>query len=404
MTKPSKAKQKKIEEVLQSRFIDKIYPSKGEFRKALRSGKKLTIYHGVDPTSPDLHLGHSTNYFFLKQLQGLGHRIVLLVGDFTARIGDPSGRLIARKSLSEKEILKNSKGYKEQVSKILDFTSKTNPALVKFNSEWLEKLSSEEMLKLMANFTLAQVVERDMFQKRIQKREPIHLHEFIYPLLQGYDSVALNTDVEVGGTDQTFNMLMGRKLMRIYKNKEKFVITTPLLISSGSSKKLMSKSERGYIALNESPNNMYGKVMAITDEFIVPCLRLCTEISEKEIAALKKINPRDAKARLAYEIVKLYHGEETAGSAEAEFNRVFQKKKLPTRIPVKKIKKQSIVLDELIVAVGGAKSKSEAKRLVNQGAVRLDYAHARDPKEKIKIPKNGILLQVGKRKFVRVKT
>ena len=218
---------KNIEEIL-NRWTDKIYPSRKKFLEALNS-RKLVIYHGVDPTAPDLHLGHSTNYLLLRKFQDLGHKIILLMGDFTAQIGDPTGKISARKPLTKRQVLKNCKTYKEQVGKILDFKSKKNPVQIKFNSQWLGNMKLENMMELMAKFTQGQMIKRNMFQERLKKGQEIYLTEFLYPLLQGYDSVAMNVDVEVGGTDQTFNMLVGRKLMRKYQQKEKFVITTPLL-------------------------------------------------------------------------------------------------------------------------------------------------------------------------------
>ena len=394
----------KVDEVVNSRFIEKIYPSRAVFRETLLAGKRLTIYHGVDPTSPDLHLGHSTNYLFLKMLQDLGHRIVLLIGDFTARVGDPSGRLSARKSLTEKEILKNSKYYKEQAGKVLDFKSKTNPAEVAFNSKWLEELRFGEILRLMSHFTLAQVIERDMFQERIKKNKPIYLHEFIYPLLQGYDSVGLDTDAEVGGTDQTFNMLMGREIVKLYEGKEKFVITTPLLVSADSDKKLMSKSEGGYVGLNDFPGDMFGKVMAIPDTYVIPCFTLCTRVPDTEIKKIKALvkkseGRRDAKAQLAYEIVKLYHGESAAEKAGREFNKVFQRKEQPSKIRTVKLEKLDTDIVGVLVKSGLASSKSGAHRLIKQGGVKINNRKILEPKTLVN---DGDVVKAGKRHFIRI--
>ena len=397
-----------IRELVSSRFIDKIYPSAVKLEEALRSGRRLTIYHGIDPTAPDLHLGHSTNFLLLRELQKLGHRVILLIGDFTGRIGDPTDKLAARKPLTEKEVLKNSRTYKQQIAKILDFSSRGNPVEIQFNSRWLKKLSSEDMIKLLANFTVAQTIKRDMFQRRLKEGKEIYLHEFLYPLMQGYDSVAMKVDAEVGGTDQTFNMLVGRDLERIYLNKGKFVLTTPLLENPKTGKKLMSKSEGGYISLQDPPNEMFGKLMALPDEVIVPCLELCTFYPQKEIEKIKKrlkskkLNPRDAKRILALEVTKIYHGAARASAAAREFSRVFKEKEAPQKIPQIQVKRGSMGVIELIVKGGFASSKSEATRLVKQGGVRVDQKVVSSPKLVIKLPLSGVVLQVGKRKFIKI--
>jgi len=388
------------------RWSEKIYPSKEKFLKAVFGEKKLRIYLGIDPTSPHLHLGHSTNLFLLKKFQELGHKIILLVGDFTAQIGDPTGRSIARKPLTKKQILRNCQTYRKWAGKILDFKSKKNPAELKFNSQWLNKLKPEEIIKLAANFTHGQMIKRNMFQERLKRRAEIYLHEFLYPLFQAYDSVAMDVDVEVGGTDQTFNMLRGRDLMKIYRKKEKFVITTPLLINPKTGRKLMSKTE-SFIALDEKPNEMYGKIMSLPDEVIVSCLKLCTDIPlekikrmEKELE-LKKINPRDLKARLAREIVSIYHGKEAARKAEKEFNKIFKEKKLPTKIPEISLKEKKLNILDLLAKTKLAPSKSEAKRLILQKGVKVNGKIAADWQMIIQI-KRGMIIQVGKRKFLKL--
>lgn len=396
----------KIEEIISSRYIEKIYPSKEDLERVLNSGQRLTLYIGIDPTAPFLHLGHSTNFFLLRKFQKLGHKVIFLIGDFTAQIGDPTGRLATRKALTKREVLENCKSYKEQAGKILDFKSKKNPIELKFNSRWLKKLTFEEVIKLAANFTSQRMLERDMFQERLKKQKPIRLDEFLYPLIQGYDSVAMDVDIEVGGTDQTFNMLVGRELMRIYKNKEKLVITTPLLINPKTGRKLMSKTE-SFIAINSPPNEMYGKIMALPDEVIVNCFKLSTEVPLKEIEEMgeklkkKKVNPRDLKAKLAREIVSIYHGKKAAQIAEKEFERVFREKKLPTKIVKIKIKEKALNLLDLLVKTKLALSKSEAKRLVFQKGVKIDGETETNWQKIIEI-KKGRVIQVGKRKFVRL--
>lgn len=396
-----------INEALE-RWVDKIYPSKKTFREVLKSKKKLVIYIGIDPTAPHLHLGHSINFLLLKKFQNLGHKIIFLIGDFTARIGDPTGRDLTRKPLTKEQIKKNCKTYQQQASKILDFKSKKNSVELKFNSQWLDKLKMEELIKLTANFTYGYMIKRSMFQKRLKEKKEIYLHEFLYPLFQGYDSVIMNVDAEVGGTDQTFNMLVGRDLMKIYKNKEKFVITTPLLINPKTKRKLMSKSEGNFIALNDPPDQMYGKTMALPDKVIFECFKLCTEIPLEEIKEmkenlkLKKINFRDLKAKLAQEIVKIYHRKKAAEKAKEEFNRIFKEKKLPREVPEVKIREKNLNILDLLVKTKLVSSKSEAKRLIFQKGVKINKVLQEDWQKIIEI-KKGMIIQVGKRKFTKVR-
>ena len=387
--------QAKIKEIL-TRWVEKIYPSEEAFLRALES-RRLVIYHGIDPTAPHMHLGHSTNLFLLSKLQQLGHKIILLVGDFTARIGDPTGKDAARPPLTKEQIKKNSKTYQQQAAKFLDFKSKNNAVELKFNSQWLDKLTPSEMIKLTTAFTHGYMIKRSMFQKRLKEGKEIYLHEFLYPLFQGYDSVAMNVDGEVGGNDQTFNMLVGRDLMKVYKNKEKFVVTTPLLINPRTGRKLMSKTE-SFIALDLPASEMYGKIMAMTDEVVGDCFRLCTDAQLDEI---KGLSPREAKARLAKEIVKIYHGDKVAAEAEKEFSRVFKEKKAPSDIPGLKVEEKSLNVLDLLVKAKLAPSKSEAKRLVEQGGVKIGEEIQNDWRKSVGVQK-GLVIQVGKRKFIKV--
>jgi len=288
----------KIEEVL-TRGVENIFPTKEALKQRLLSGKKLKIYIGIDPTGPDLHLGHGITLRKLRQFQDLGHKIILLIGDFTGMIGDPTGKGSSRVQLTREQVLKNAEGYKKQTEKILDFKSKTNPVKILFQSKWLDKLTLKEVIGLMAKFTVQQMMERDMFQERIRENNPIGLHELIYPLMQGYDSVAMNVDMEIGGNDQTFNMLVGRDLARMMLNKEKFVLTTKLLTDPTGKK--MGKTEDNMIILRDSAENMFGKVMSWPDTLIALGFEICTNLNFEA-----KENPRDAKMRLAYEIVKIY--------------------------------------------------------------------------------------------------
>jgi len=388
-----KIKDLTIEECLE-RWGDKIYPSKKEFLKELKK-RKLTIYHGVDPTAPDLHLGHSTNYLLLKKLQETGHKVIILIGSFTAQIGDPTGKDSTRKPLSKKDVLNNAKTYKKQIGKILDFTSKTNPVQIKFNNKWYEKMGIVDFMKLMSHFTYGQMIKRNMFQQRLKSNQEINFTEFIYPMLQGYDSVAMDVDAEIGGTDQMFNMMRGRDLLEAYRNKEKFVVTTKLLENPKTGKKLMSKSEGGYVALNDSPSDMFGKIMALPDEAITPCLQLCTTL--EGITA----KPRDAKVRLAKEIVRMYYGEKEAEKAEEEFNSVFKEKNNPTNIPEVKIKEKELNILDLLAKTKLVSSKAEARRVIEQGGVKIDNDVKNDWKEVVEI-KKGSVIQIGKRRFIKI--
>lgn len=401
-----KLQEKMIEELL-TRAIEKIYPNKESLEKVLKSKKRLRIYWGIDPTGPTLHLDHGTNLLILKRFQDLGHEVILLIGDFTAQIGDPTGRISPRKQLLKKEVLENCKNYKKQASKILNFRSKKNPAKIVFNSKWWEKMNLEKIIKLMSKFTVAQLLTREMFQKRIKQGKEIFLHEFIYPLLQGYDSVVLNVDVEIGGSDQTFNMLIGRDLLKIYKKKEKYVITKKLLEDPKTGEILMSKSQKRYIGLDEKPTQMYGKIMSLPDEVIIQCFEHWTEVPMEKIKKLKedleqkKINPKIAKAWLAKEVISIYHGKKAAIEAEREFERVFKEKKLPTTIPEIKIGEENLNILDLLVKTKLTQSKSEAKRLILQKGVKINGILKENWQEIVKINK-GMIIQVGKKKFTKI--
>lgn len=399
-------KVKIIEEIFK-RFTDKAYPSKEALGKALLT-RKLKIYLGVDPTGPHLHLGHATNLLILKKLQKLGHEIIFLIGDFTGRIGDPSDRFAARKPLTKKEIEGNLKTFKEQTSKLISLKGK-NAATIKRNSEWYNKMNFEKVIKLAQNFTVQQMIERDMFQKRIKANKPIGLHEFFYPLMQGYDSVALNVDMEIGGTDQTFNMLTGRTLQKIMNKREKFVLTTKLLINPKTGNKLMNKSEGGLINLDDSPKEMFGKVMALPDETIEPVAELCTDMPMGTVKKLtsKNKNPRDAKLMLASEIVKLYHDEGAAREAQKTWIETFSKKELPNEAPMYYITKQEILSRDITwLVVNTAKvSKSQAWRLITGKAVEINNKMITNPKKMLANTEigNNKIVRIGKHNFFKTK-
>lgn len=391
----------KIREISDStRYIESIYPSRGFLERQLRNGKQLSIYIGVDPTAPGLHLGHTTNFLVLKKIQELGHKVVIVIGDFTGRIGDPTGKDETRKPLMESEISENSKTYKQQIGKVLDFR-KTE---FKQNSKWLDKISLKEFIKIASRVSVQQLLHREMFQKRIKEEGSIALHEFIYPLLQGYDSVAMSIDGEIGGTDQTFNMLLGRALMEKILDKEKFVITTKLLGNPLTGKKLMSKSEGNYVSLLDSPHDMYSKIMAFPDEVVFNCFELCTEVSMGRINNFRSENILTAKHELAFEITKMYHREVKALSAREEFNRVFREGGIPKGISEISIGKDKENIVNLLIETKLVPSSSEAKRLISQNAVKVDGEIVSDWRRVIEISDNqDIIISVGPRKFVKVR-
>lgn len=366
--------------------------SEEELKKKLSSGKKLRIKLGVDPTAPDLHLGHSVIINKLKVFQDLGHQIVFLIGDFTARIGDPSGRSATRPMMTEEQIMRNIKTYQDQVFKILD-REKTE---VVFNSKWLNALGIEGLLKLASKHTVAQMLVRDDFEKRFKADIPISIVEFMYPLLQAYDSVALQADVELGGNDQKFNLLLGRDMQRDAGQEPQVVITMPLLVGTDGVKK-MSKSYNNYIALNDKPQDMFGKLMSISDELMMFYYELLTQENLDEI---KQMHPKEAKMKLGEIIVERYWGKEAAETAKAEFNKIFANKDLPTEIEEYKCDKDKIKLSELLFVSKMVSSKNEARRLIEQGGAKVDNEKVTSDTE-IEV-KNGMILQAGKRKFKKI--
>ncbi len=396
---------KAVDEIL-SRSVSAVYPSVGALQKRLLAGKPMRIYMGIDPTASYVHIGHATNYLLLERLHKLGHKIIVLVGDFTALIGDPSDKTAARKQLTAKEVQRNLKTFKQQIGKILDFNTKTNPIEFKFNSEWLAKLSFSDMVDLASNFTVQQMIERDTFQKRLKDQKPLFVHEFFYPLMQGYDSVMLEADIEIGGTDQTFNMLAGRTLVKRYQDREKFVIATTLLENPLTGEKLMSKSLGTGIGLDEEPAQMYAKVMALPDEAIIQVLIDCTRLPMTDIEILKTSlingeNPRNVKMSLAREIVTTYHSQGAAENAEKSWINEVSEGQQPDMIEERLIKKSSSNMIDILVEVGLSASKSEAKRLIEQRGVRLnDQLLEADAVQSFA---DGDVIQVGKRRYVRIK-
>jgi len=368
-------------------------------RKSIETGKPLVVKLGLDPTAPDIHLGHTVVLRKLKQLQDLGHTIVVLIGDFTAKIGDPTGRSKTRKALTSEQVLANAHTYAEQVFKILD-KDKTE---IRFNSEWLSKLNFEDVVRLAANCTVAKMLEREDFKKRYSSNLPIAIHEFFYPLMQAYDSVELKADIELGGTEQRFNILMGRTLQKVYGQESQIALFMPLLEGIDGKEK-MSKSLGNYIGIDEDANVMFSKAMQIPDPLIIKFFELVTDVHPDDIAIMKVnlangYNPRDVKMQLASEIVKLYHGESAAKDAKEHFCKVYQKRETPDNIKELALTDEERGIINVIVKAEFAKSKSAARRLVEQGAVRINGVKVTDVD--CIVAKNDIV-KVGKDKFVKV--
>lgn len=366
--------------------------SEKELEHKLSRGKPLRIKLGVDPTAPDIHLGHTVLLNKLKTFQDLGHTIIFIIGDFTARIGDPSGRSETRPVMGEDAILANAKTYQEQVFKILD----QNKTEVVFNSNWLYPLGIEGLLGLASKYTVARMLERDDFSKRFKSSTPISIIEFLYPLLQGYDSVAVRSDVELGGNDQKFNLLVGREMQKDAGQEPQVVITMPLLEGTDGVRK-MSKSYGNYIALSDTPQDMFGKIMSIPDELMYKYYELLTDAN---LAEVKLLHPREAKAELAERITTRYHGIKDAKNTRAEFDRVFAKKDLPDDIEEYKTDKKEIKLADLLLASGLVASKNEARRLIEQGGIKLNGEKTTE--DKLLVLEKELIIQAGKRKFKKI--
>ncbi|MDT7911472.1 MAG: tyrosine--tRNA ligase, partial [Thermocrinis sp.] len=369
-----------------------------ELLKKLKEGRPLRVKAGFDPTAPDLHLGHTVLLQKLRQFQQLGHEVYFVIGDFTAMIGDPTGRSETRPPLSREEVLENAKTYEHQVFKILD-PEKTN---IVFNSTWLSELGTEGIIKLAGKYTVARMLERDDFSKRFKEGIPIYIHEFIYPLLQGYDSVFLKADVELGGTDQKFNLLVGRDLQRAFGQEPQVCITLPLLVGLDGVRK-MSKSYQNYIAIQEEPESMFGKIMSISDDLMWEYYTLLTDYTEEEIENFKKnLHPMEAKKKLAHFIVERFHGKEQADKALEFFVKTFSQREFPEDAPIIEVpyglKRRAY---ELLFELGIEGSKNSARRVVEGGGLRINGTKVEDPNQEIEI-KEELRLQVGKKRFYRV--
>lgn len=374
----------------------------GKIERSLRTGKPLTVKQGFDPTAPDIHIGHTVSLRKLRQFQDLGHKVVFLIGDFTGMIGDPSGRSEMRKRLSRQEVLQNARTYQEQVFKILD----PERTVVAFNSEWCEPMKFEDVLVLASRYTVARMLERDDFSQRYKQGKPITIMEFLYPLIQAYDSVALKADVEVGGTDQKFNLLVGRDVQREYGQEPQVALMMPLLVGTDGKEK-MSKSLGNYIGINEPPEEIYGKTMSIPDFLIYPYFELATDVDSSELAEIKRsledpeVNPMDLKRKLARRLVAMYHGEEAARRAEEAFDKVFRRREVPDEVPEYVLNQDRIWIVRLLTSSGLASSNSEARRLIAQGGVYIDGRRVTDPNLEVEF-KGGEVVKVGKRRFLRV--
>lgn len=393
----------KIIEELLARGVERIYPSTKELEEKLKSGKKLRIYYGVDPTGA-LHIGHMVILRKLRKFQDLGHEIIILIGDFTATIGDPTDKKATRKPLTREQVLRNAKDYKAQIGKILDL-KKSNIRFL-HNEKWTNKLKPIDFLAIASQFTVAQLLERDMFRERIKNGKDIHMPEFLYPIFQAYDSVTMDVDMEIGGNDQTFNMLAGRDLMRKMKNKNKFVMAMSLLTDSHGVK--IGKTEGNAIALADNPGDLFAKIMALSDDAIMKGMEYLTDLEMNDINQIGKAmkkgeNPMGYKKKLAFEVVKQLNIEKDAEHAQENWIRLFSKKEISkSDIPELKLKSKKLSLLDLVFAAGTVKSKSEASRLIEQGAIEIDGNQKKDMREIVEL-KGGETVKIGKKNFFRIK-
>lgn len=395
-------REERIKEAL-NRGVEKVLPSKKALKERLEKRERLRIYQGFDPSMPSLHLGSLVGVLKLAQFQELGCEVIFLVGDFTGMIGDPTDKESARKKLSREKVQENAKTWKAQIDHILNFSGK-NKAKIRRNSQWLDQVTFKDLLDITSNFTVQQMIQRDFFQKRINEEKPIFLHEFLYPVAQALDSVKMDVDVEIGGSDQMFNMLAGRTLLKKMRGKEKFILATRLLEDKEGKK--VGKTTGNAVFLNQPPKEIYGKVMNFPDEAIIPAFELATRVKTSRIKQLEKElkkgkNPMNAKKELAFEITKLVHSEKEAGEAQKEFERVFQEEKLPEKIKEIKIEEKELSILDLLVKLNLCSSKSEAKRMVEQNAVKIDGEEIKNWKKQVR-PKKGAVVQVGKRRFAKV--
>lgn len=386
-----------VEVILEKELLHKL-------ERSYKENKPLRIKAGFDPTAPDIHLGHTVLLEKMRQFQELGHEVIFLIGDFTGMIGDPSGKSETRKPLTREEVLENAKTYKEQISKILD----PEKTIIDFNSRWMSSMTVEDLIRLASHYTVARMLEREDFKQRFMSQTPISIHEFLYPLIQGYDSVVLKADVELGGTDQRFNLVVGRELQREYGLQPQVLVLMPLLEGIDGVKK-MSKSLGNYIGITEPPRQMFGKIMSISDELMLRYYELLSRISLDELKQLKEginngsIHPKEAKERLAMEIVERYWGRQEAIRAKEEFEHIFKDKGMPEEVPEIEFHwdGEEIWVPKLMKLIGLCASTSEGVRLIRQGAVIINDVRVSDPDRKI--PEGEYIFKVGKRRFLKIK-
>jgi tyrosyl-tRNA synthetase len=389
---------KTIDSILNRGIIVEVLPALKEFRNRLLSGDKLRFYIGADPTSPSLHLSHAKNYMLLEEFRNLGHEVIVLIGDFTARIGDPTDQTAVRKQLSREDVVKNVENWLEQIKLLMDFETSENPPKILYNHDWLSKLTMEDVVNLASNVTVQRMLERDMFKKRIEQKKPIFLHEFMYPLMQGYDSVKMEVDVEMCGTDQIFNALVGRTLLKKLKNKEKFIVAVNLM-ENPKTGELMSKSRGTGVFLDSSTFDMFGAIMSQPDEMIEVLLVNNTRTPLSEVKKIKKMpNQRDAKMIVAFEITKIFHGESEAIKAKSNFIKTFQKKELPDDVKEIVVKKGDELRDTLLLHKI-VDSVSDFRRLIKGGAIDFGGATLNDVHYKIE--KSGVA-RIGKKSFIKL--
>jgi tyrosyl-tRNA synthetase len=390
-----KVNEEKIEQLL-SRNVESVIEKK-HFREALLSGKKLRVKLGIDPTGPKVHIGRAVVLWKLREFQSLGHEIVLIIGDMTAQVGDPSDKLEKRPFLSKDQVKQNLKNYLPQIGKILDLKK----IEVRYNSEWLGKLDFREISELAENFTFQQLLERRNFRDRWEKHQEISFREGMYPLMQGYDSVAVKSDVELGGTDQLFNLLAGRKLQERYGQKPQDIMTTKMIFGLDGRK--MSTSWGNVINISDEPGEQFGKIMSLRDELIEEYFEATTDIARDEIKELKEeLPPKNLKERLGYEVVKRYHGERAARDAQENFAKLFSRKEVPDDVPELKLKKSGMTAVDVVIASGVAKSRGEARRLIEQGGFDLGGKTHKDPQSELTL-RGGEVIKVGKKRFFKVK-
>lgn len=380
-----------------TRGVQQVLPSKKEL-STLMAKRKIKLYQGFDPSAPSLHLGNFVGLMKLRQFQKLGHQVIFLVGDFTGMIGDPTDKLATRKKLTRREVLQNSKAWKKQIEMVLDTKGK-NPVKIMFNSAWSDKVTFKDLIEITSNFTVQQMIERDMFQDRLKKNEPIHLHEFLYPIAQANDSVAMDVDLEIGGNDQLFNMMAGRTLMKAVKGKEKFVLTTKLLVDKEGKK--VGKTTGNALFLDSNPEDFFAGIMSFPDEVILLSFELLTEVNLFGLKEKIEKDPMDMKKELAFEVVKFLWGKEKALKASTSFKETFQKRQIPKDINVILLFEKSLPLLDIVFATKEVSSRSEAKRLISQNAIDINGKLENIPTLEINLP---VDVKIGKNKFVRIET